>query len=98
MPDFTTAETLLKEFKADSYLHGIGVLPGVGEIAARLGHTAVLVADTFPGSAIWIETIRRSLHAAGVRLTGEIAGAHPNAPREDLYRIAEALRALSPRS
>jgi alcohol dehydrogenase len=94
--DFSVAEELLKEFKADTYLHGIGVLPGVGEIAARFGQTAVLVADTFPGSALWIETIRRSLNAAGVKLIGEIAGAHPNAPREDLQRIAEALKALKP--
>lgn len=96
MNDFSVAEELLKEFKADTYLHGIGVLPGVGEIAARFGQTAVLVADTFTGSALWIETIRRALNAAGVKLSGEIAGAHPNAPREDLHRIAEALKALKP--
>ena len=96
MTDFSVAEELLKEFKGDSYLHGIGVLPGVGGIAARFGQTAVLVADTFAGSALWIETIRRALNAAGVKLIGEIAGAHPNAPREDLYRIAEALKALKP--
>jgi alcohol dehydrogenase len=96
MPDFSVAEELLKEFKANTYLHGIGVLPGVGQIAAGLGSSAVLVADAFPGSALWIETIQRSLHGAGVKLVGEIAGARPNAPREDLYRITEAVKALKP--
>ncbi len=96
MADFATAEQLLAEFKGDSYLHGLDILDGVGAIAARLGRRAALVADTFPGSEKTVSKIRASLQAAGVDLAGQIPGARPNAPREDLARIADALRTLQP--
>jgi alcohol dehydrogenase class IV len=43
-----------------------------------------------------MDAIRRSARAAGVTLAGEINGAAPNAPREDLARITDELRALDP--
>lgn len=94
MNDFDKARALLHEFKGDEYLYGTGVLPAVGEIAAALGDEAALVRGTFPGSDESVRTITASLSRAGVGLVGEIQGARPNAPREDLLRIAEELTAL----
>ncbi len=94
--DFQAAERLLKIFKGDAYLHGTGVLGGIGPAAAGLGRTAVLVADRFPGSQGFIDEILESLGAGRVDLLGIVPGAAPNAPREDLYRISAALKELNP--
>lgn len=96
MAIFSTAEELLREFKGDSYIHGVGVIDQVGPAVSALGHKAVLVASDFLGSASFIQQIHQSLRAADVEEVGEIKGARPNAPREDLFRIAGEIAALNP--
>jgi alcohol dehydrogenase len=96
MPDFKKARHLLREFKGDKYLHGLGVLSRVGGAVAKLGGSAALVRDAFPGSEGFIESIKESLTGANVALLGEIEGARPNAPREDLARITRQLSELKP--
>ena len=96
MSSFDKARALLHEFKGDAYLVGNGVLPGVGEVIASLGKRPALVRGTFPGSDGYVQTIRDSLREVGVDLAGEIKGARPNAPREDLGRITDELKALAP--
>ena len=96
MPDFEKARKLLYEFKGDAYLFGAGVLPRVGEVVASLGQRPALVRGAFPGSDDFVQIIRNSLAEAGVTLAGEIRGARPNAPRRDLLRITDELKALDP--
>jgi alcohol dehydrogenase len=104
MSDFEKARKLLYEFKGDAYLFGAGVLSHVGEVVASLGQhpepiegkRPALVRGTFPGSDDFVQTIRDSLAAAGAALAGEIRGARPNAPRQDLFRITDELKALDP--
>jgi alcohol dehydrogenase len=96
MSDFGKAKELLRAFKGDTYLHGVGVLSQVGEVVASLGKRAALVRDTFPGSEAYVRTIRESVEGAGVKLLGEIDGAGPNAPRDDLFRITKELTSLDP--
>ncbi len=96
MSSFDRARQLLREFKGDAYLHGMGVLPQVGKVTAKMGKRAALVGDVFPGAEAFIKTIKESLAAASVELLGEIKGAGPNAPREDLARITAELTALDP--
>jgi alcohol dehydrogenase len=96
MSVFEKAQALLREFKGDGYLYGAGVLSQVGEVIASQGKRPVLVRDTFPGSETFVQTIRNSARAAGAPLIGEVDGAGPNAPREDLFRIADALKDLDP--
>ena len=90
------AKRLLYEFKGDAYSHGLGVLPQVGRLVAGLGESAALVWDGFPGAEAFVGTVRDSLADAGVQLIGELAGAAPNAPREDLARIAAGLADFRP--
>ncbi len=90
------AEDLLKDFKGGNYLYGRNVLDQVGGVAAKIGKKAVLVCDKFPGSETFLDTVRKSLKDAGVELVKEEAGAGPNAPREDLSRITESLKAGNP--
>jgi alcohol dehydrogenase class IV len=94
--DFDKARALLREFKGDAYLFGAGVLTQVGSVVALAGKRAVLVRSTFPGSDDFVQTIRDSLAGVGVELLGEIKGARPNAPRQDLFRITDELKALNP--
>ncbi len=96
MADFDKARALLRQFKGDAYLHGLSILPHVGGIAAGVGRRAALVTGHFPGSAPFIQTIKDSLAAAGVVVAGQVAGAAPNAPREDVFRIARELASLAP--
>jgi len=96
MANFDKAQTLLREFKGTKYLHGMGVLSQVGKVTAGLGNQAALVRDVFPGADHYVMTIKESLAAAGVELLGEIEGARPNAPREDLARITKELTELDP--
>jgi alcohol dehydrogenase len=96
MAHFETARKLLRTFKGDGYIYGLGVLWRTGEAAASLGKRAVLVGSDFPGSAGFTQTIRASLDHAGVELVAEVTGPAPNAPVEDLERIAASLKELGP--
>ncbi|MGC8781763.1 MAG: iron-containing alcohol dehydrogenase [Anaerolineae bacterium] len=96
MSGFDQARALLREFKGNAYLHGLGVLPQVGAVAAGLGRRAAFIGCRFPGCEHYMEAIRASLREAGVQIVGEEEGAAPNAPREDLARITEFLRRVAP--
>ncbi len=96
MPEFETARSLIRRFKGDAYQNGFHVLGEAGRIAAGLGHRAVLVRDLFPGGSRFVEIIQRSLGDAGVAVIEVVDGAPPNAPREDVARIAARLRELKP--
>jgi alcohol dehydrogenase len=95
MSDFTRANELIQQFKGPAYLSGYGILSRVGELARGLGRRVALVRDVFPGSEDYASSIRKSLEAAGAEVAGVIDGAAPNAPREDLFRIAGALKELA---
>lgn len=96
MERFAKAYELLKQFKADAYVGGLGVLSRVGHVTAGFGTRAALIRDVFPGSEDFTKTIRASLESAGVKVLGVIDGAAPNAPREDLFRITGQLKELDP--
>jgi len=90
------AKRLLDEFKGSRYLKGRGVLPGVGPLAQSQGKRAIFISDSFPGSDAITGLIRESLRKAGVSIEVEVAGAGANAPRQDLQRIADRVKAVDP--
>lgn len=92
MSDFTRARELIQEFQGNRYVFGSGVLGQTGKVAVELGKKAAFIYDNFPGNDAFLQTIRGSLAAAGVAIVKEIEGARPNAPREDLSRIAGELK------
>lgn len=96
MASFTNARELIRQFKGERYLSGLGVLPRVGELAAGMGKRAALIRDVFPGSDRYAEVIQTSLKAAGAEVAAVIDGAAPNAPREDLARITAQLAEVNP--
>lgn len=93
------AAGLLRRFKGDSYIYGLGCFGRLGELAGSLGARAAVVTSGFGkewGKPIHDAT-RVALDKAGVKLAGEpIRGARPNAPREDVFRIADALAEQDP--
>lgn len=91
MGDFNRARLLLRNFKGNSYVYGMGVLPQVGAVAAGQGKRAVFVRSRFAGNTPYVDVIRHALEQAGVEVHAEIEGAAPNAPREDLKRITDVL-------
>ena len=96
MHDFEKARALLREFTGDAYRHGVGVLPEAGRAAAGLGTRAVFVGCRFPGCEDYFATIRNALQDAGVAVVAAADGAAPNAPREDLARLAAELAGADP--
>lgn len=93
------AVELLREFKGANYLFGVGVYDRIGELTKSCGTRVAIVADGV-GQA-WATPIHKatlaSLAAAGVKRAGDfIPGAGPNAPREDVFGITEALREQNP--
>lgn len=96
MNRFNKARALLAAFKGDKYVHGFGVLGRTGPVASALGTHAVLVRDNFPAGKKYVRTVTESLTAAGVEILAVVDGAAPNAPREDLARVAAQLKQYGP--
>ena len=88
------AGALLREFKGDRYVHGLGCFGKLGEFVAQCGHRAAVVTSGMGkpwGTPIHAATAE-SIERAGVVLAGDlIPGGRPNAPREDVFRIAQVL-------
>ncbi|MFA6447854.1 MAG: iron-containing alcohol dehydrogenase [bacterium] len=96
-------EKLLEGWKGDRYTFGGGALSAAGKYAAEYGKRALVVAAQHgePGGE-WMEPILKQvtdgLAAEGVDCVAIERGARPNAPREDVYRIAAAIAAAKPDS
>lgn len=97
------ATELLRDWKGESYVFGVDVIDKVGQFAARFGKRTTLVVTQYGEKGgewlnPWLEKIIASLKADGVDYTGLIRGAAPNAPKEDMYRIALAVSKSKPDS
>jgi alcohol dehydrogenase len=82
------AYDLLKSWKGDSYVFGMGVLDQIGKIAAGYGKSALVVSNqTYMETAC--DKVAEYLRQDGISLAGGVVapGAKPNAPREDVYRL-----------
>ena len=91
------AREILVSWKGGDYAFGAGVLDKIGEFAASFGDNALLVvADLDQG---WMQPLHQKimdiLDEKGVAYAS-ILGAGPNAPREDVYRIANEIAKVYP--
>jgi alcohol dehydrogenase len=91
------AYELLKEWKGDNYVFGMGVLDQVGKLAAGYGKTALVVSNQTYMKPV-CDRIVSSLQAEGVSLAGGCVApdAKPNAPREDVYRLVTYILQFKP--
>lgn len=93
------AGMLLREWKGESYVFGINCFDRLGPLTKSLGKRASVVADSVDSG--WAQPIiqeaKASLDESNVELVGDIIlGARPNAPREDIFRIAKNIRKQNP--
>lgn len=93
------AEAWLYEFKGDRYIHGLDCYSRLGGLVAPLGSRVSVVISGFGKS--WgpdlHEETRATLEAASLECAGEfIPGVRPNAPREDVFRVAAQLEDQAP--
>ncbi|MCP4643534.1 MAG: iron-containing alcohol dehydrogenase, partial [bacterium] len=95
----TRAQALLDEFKGADSVYGLNCFDQLGGLASALGSRVSVVTSGVGkewGTHVHDAT-RSALDAGGVTFAGEpIAGPLPNAPFEDVYRIADALAAQEP--
>ncbi|MBM4466333.1 MAG: iron-containing alcohol dehydrogenase [Chloroflexi bacterium] len=96
MSYFEKARGLIRGFKGDRYAFGAGALARSGELAAQLGKTAVLIYTVYPGVEKLVEQVKGSLESAGMTVLGDLIGAAPNAPREDVFRLGDGVAELKP--
>jgi alcohol dehydrogenase len=97
MSDFDRARQLLREFKGDNYAFGAGALARAGELTAQLGKGAAVIYTVYPGVEELVDQVKDSLGSAGVTVLGELIGAEPNAPREDVFRLGDQVSELNPK-
>jgi len=93
------AKKLIREFKGSSYEFGLGCFDKTGMLAARLGRKVLIVANNphshwkQPLIGRCVENLKRS----GLEPFPEVlAGAGPNTPREDVFRMAEEISRKAP--
>lgn len=93
------AQEILQSWKGEDYSFGTGVLESIGEYAASFGDNALLVVADLGKE--WMrplhEKVMNALDEKGVAYAS-ILGAGPNAPREDVYRIANEIAKVYPDS
>ena len=91
MDNFKKAYDLLKAWKGDSYVCGLGCLDKVGVIAKGYAgdNGKVLVVSNMTYMKPVADRVLASLEKSGVEVAGGAVcpDAKPNAPREDVYRI-----------
>jgi alcohol dehydrogenase len=96
MSDFEEARELIRGFKGDNYAFGAGALARTGELAAQLGKSAAVIHGAHPGVEELMEQVKDSLRSAEMTVLGELIGAAPNAPREDVFRLGDQVGELKP--
>ena len=91
MDNFKKAYDLLKAWKGDSYICGLGCLEEIGNVAKKyVGEDgSVLVVSNTTYMKPVADRVVAAIEKAGVKIAGGTIcpNAKPNAPREDVYRI-----------
>lgn len=91
------AEEIIRGWKGADYAFGMDVLGTVGEFAASFGDSALLVVTDLGQE--WMKPLHQKIMDALDEKEvayASIIGAGPNAPREDVYRIANEIAKVYP--
>lgn len=95
------ARKMLNDWKKGNYAFGLDVLKKVGDFAQKVGKSTMLVV-TGLGVEKWTEPlvkdIKSFLKDKNIDISDIIKGARANAPREDVYRIANQIGKKKPDS
>jgi len=95
------ATKILREWKKENYAFGLGVINRLAEFTGTAGKSTVLVVTGW-GSEEWVDPIVNRIESLirkeDVDILDIIRGAKANAPREDVYRIANQIAKKRPDS
>jgi len=95
------AKDMLSDWKKGNYAFGIDVLDKIGDFAKRAGKSTMLIVTGW-GCEKWteplVQDIKSFLKNKNVDVLDIIRGARANAPREDVYRIANQIGKKKPDS
>jgi alcohol dehydrogenase len=90
------ARILIKNFKQESYIHGLGCIEQAGSLVRKWGKKVLLVSSLQDRDPLHFEILTASLAHAGLQTAGRTPTARPNSPREDVYRIQKAILSAKP--
>ena len=97
--NFAKSYELLKSWKGSDYVNGVDCLERIGSLVSPFGKKTMIVANNSYNQMIK-EKILPSITSAGVYpvINHLVPGARPNAPKEDVYRLATYLLDFKPDS
>jgi alcohol dehydrogenase len=90
------AKALITTFKQTSYIHGLGCLGRVGSLSQGLGKKVLLITSLQKRDPQNFKILSDSLEHAGLQIAGHTPTARPNSPREDVFRIQQAILSAEP--
>jgi len=90
------AKTLIRTFKRERYIYGLGCLEQIGPLIQGLGNRILLVTSLEERDLKNFSVLSDSLEHAGLRAVGHAATARPNSPIEDVLRIEQAILLSKP--
>jgi alcohol dehydrogenase len=85
------AKSLIQEFKGEDYTYGLGCLHKTGVVLKDLGTRVLLITSLHRRDPDRFQILAASLEKASIRTVGHIPSAQPNSPKEDVFRIQEAV-------
>ena len=91
------AYSILRNWKSGSYVFGVDCIGETGHMTACFGKNVLVVANT-SHTRDTVEAVLTSLKKENLTILSDcpIPGARPNSPKEDAYRIAEAIVRFRP--
>jgi len=92
----TKAKKLIEEFKGKNYAYGIGCLRKVGSITRPLGPKVFFITSLNKRDPEHYNNILNSFTDSGLEITAQTPSSRPNSPKEDVFRMKEAILAAKP--
>ncbi|GAB4116533.1 MAG: iron-containing alcohol dehydrogenase [Candidatus Caldatribacteriota bacterium] len=88
---------LLKDFKKDDYVFGLGKLDEIGRMVHQYGKSALVVSNTTYLKTV-VDRVIKSLDRYGIKLAGGtiVPDAKLNSPTDDVYRIETYILQFKP--
>jgi alcohol dehydrogenase len=85
------AKCLLQDFKGEDYAFGKNAIAEIGFYAAKLGKKVAIIVGKHAKTSGILDSVIESIEDKGLIVTSILDGARPNAPKEDVYRLAYQL-------
>lgn len=89
--DLKKAKRFLREFKGENYAFGENALEYIGNYSDKVGENIVIISGNTGKKLGIVDSVTDSMRKRGLEVLDVLDGARPNAPRDDVYRLAYQL-------